>query len=250
MKTVPSQHPYPAFTEYDIDTPRVTAYLTGGGFLLAALSLVLRRHSLQGSTSGILGVLFLAFGLLLVTVALWMLWTCWHGKWQACGRLLDSLRLRGNERLLDLGCGRGMLLARAAQRLSRGRAVGLDDWSQAYLFGNSRSKTLANLQAAGLPRRVEVVTGDMRRMPFPQGRFDAVTAHLALHRIKEREGRLQVLGEAARVLKKGGRLALQDFQYNRQTLEDLEKLGFQKVEASKIQFCAFPPFRRINAIKK
>ncbi len=240
----------PAFTDYDIDAPQVTAYLLGGGFLLAVLALALRRHSLQVSTSGLLGLFFLLFGLLLVSVALWMLWTCWRGKWIACGRLLDALRLRGKERLLDLGCGRGMLLLLAAQRLPRGKATGLDDWSQTYLFGNSRSKTLSNLQAAGLEKRAEVVTGDMRHMPFPKGRFDVVTAHLALHRVKEREGRLQVLREAARVLRKGGRLALQDFQYNRQTLEDLEKSGFQKAEVSGVQFCAFPPFRRITAVKK
>jgi arsenite methyltransferase len=250
MKKPTTSDSSPAFNEYGVDTPQVTGFLLGWGLLLALLAWLLSHRPLQEFTGGFLGGLFLVSGFLFLVVALWMIWTGWKGKLMACRRLLSSLQLRGNEKLLDLGCGRGLVLTEAAKRMPRGHAVGLDNWSQAYLFQNNREKTLFNAKAAGVEKRTEVVTGDMRRMPFPRGRFDAVTAHLALHRIKEREGRLKALQEAARVLKKGGRLALQDFQYNRQTAEDLRKMGFQKVRVSKLLLLTFPPLRRITAVKK
>jgi arsenite methyltransferase len=163
---------------------------------------------------------------------------------------LDNLSLRGRENLLDLGCGRGMVLTEAAQRLPRGHAVGLDNWSQSYLFGNSREITLTHAKAAGVVKRVKVVTGDMLRMPFPRGSFDAVAAHLALSRLKEREERFKALQETARVLKKRGRLALQDYQYNRQVAADLGKLGFQQIRISQPLLFTFPPLRRVTAVKK
>jgi len=54
----------------------------------------------------------------------------WHasrrGKFVVWNRLLDQIQLRGDERLLDLGCGRGAVLLMAAERLTTGRAVGVD----------------------------------------------------------------------------------------------------------------------------
>src|SRR5438270_621724 len=50
-------------------------------------------------------------------------------KFAVWAELLDRLDLRGDERLLDVGCGRGAVLLMAARRLPRGRAVGVDVWS-------------------------------------------------------------------------------------------------------------------------
>jgi ubiquinone/menaquinone biosynthesis C-methylase UbiE len=205
---------------------------------------------LQWFSGGVLGVFYLAAGCAFLALGFWLIWTGYKGKGTACVRMLAGLRLRGRERLLDVGCGRGLLLVVAARKLPRGRAVGLDDWSQPYLFGNNRDQTLLRARAAGVGSSVEVVTGDMRRMPFPRGSFDVVTASLALHRIKERAERIKAFREMARVLKKKGRLVWQDFQYNRQAAEDLGRLGFKVVQASGLLYSIFPPVHRIIAVKK
>ena len=55
-----------------------------------------------------------------------MVWSSRVGKRRVVRRMLDALGLRGDERLLDVGCGRGLVLIEAAKRLPEGRAVGVD----------------------------------------------------------------------------------------------------------------------------
>ena len=73
-----------------------------------------------------------------------------RGKFVVWAGLLDELHLRGDERILDLGCGRGAVLLMAAQRLTTGRAVGVDLWSNFDQSGNSLEATRRNATAEGV----------------------------------------------------------------------------------------------------
>src|SRR5207247_238182 len=66
----------------------------------------------------------------------WMVWDSKYGKVRERERLLDLLTWTGRERVLDVGCGRGLLLVGAAKRLTTGSAVGIDLWQQQDLSGN------------------------------------------------------------------------------------------------------------------
>jgi arsenite methyltransferase len=57
------------------------------------------------------------------------LYTTRRGKFVEWARILDRLQLRGDERVLDMGCGRGAVLTAVARRLTTGRATGIDIWS-------------------------------------------------------------------------------------------------------------------------
>jgi SAM-dependent methyltransferase len=137
-------------------------------------------------------------------------WTTRRGKFIVWDELLDGLALRGDERLLDVGCGRGMVLILAAKRLPAGRAVGIDLWSTADQSGNSEQATLHNAELEGVRDRIEVRTADMRQLPFPDESFDLVTSSLAIHNIRDRQGREQALAEILRVLKAGGTAMIAD----------------------------------------
>ena len=67
-----------------------------------------------------------------------------RGKFEVWARLLTGLGLRGDERVLDLGCGRGAVLLIAAKLVPGGSAVGVDIW-RADQTGNSMQATLANV---------------------------------------------------------------------------------------------------------
>jgi SAM-dependent methyltransferase len=135
--------------------------------------------------------------------------TTLRGKLRAWDAILDRAALDGDERLLDMGCGRGAVLIAAARRLPEGHAVGLDSWT-ADQSGNRPEATLANAAAAGVAERVEVRSGDMTAMPFPDDSFDVVTSAMAIHNISSAEGRRRALDEAIRVLRPGGRLFIAD----------------------------------------
>src|SRR5438874_15927 len=85
---------------------------------------------------------------------------------------IDGLRLRGDERVLDMGCGRGAVLTAVAKRLRSGRVSGIDVWSARDQSGNARNVTLRNASLEGVADRVEVETGDMRAIPFPDAAFE------------------------------------------------------------------------------
>ena len=157
------------------------------------------------------------------------LYTTLRGKFLVWAELLDKLGLRGDERILDLGCGRGAVLLMAAQRLTTGRAVGIDLWRSADQSGNSAEATQRNAIAEGVADRIELHTGDITALPFADNSFDMVVSSLAIHNISGRAGREKAINEAVRVLRPGGRLLIADIRGTRHHEAQLAKMGMSDV---------------------
>jgi arsenite methyltransferase len=151
------------------------------------------------------------------------------GKFHAWDRILDDLRLRGDETLLDMGCGRGAVLLAAAKRLPRGRAIGVDLWRPDQTE-NSQDGTLANAALEDVADRVELHTADMTALPLADGSVDVIVSSLAIHNIPDRAGRQRALDEAVRVLRPGGRLAIADLWETRRHAARLRELGWRNVQ--------------------
>ncbi|GII05165.1 class I SAM-dependent methyltransferase [Planobispora takensis] len=192
---------------YGLDAPPVLAGLLAGGLAESALAAVCFA---AGWT--VLAVILLAGGLMLVAGAALFAHTTLRGKFRVWDDELDRLGLGGDERVLDLGCGRGLVLLKAARRVPAGSATGIDLWTGDQ-SGNSTDATLANARAEGVADRIELVTGDMRDLPFGDGSYDLVVSSLAVHNIPDAEGRARAVAEAFRVLRPGGRLRLADFRH-------------------------------------
>ncbi|EWY39400.1 ArsR family transcriptional regulator [Skermanella stibiiresistens SB22] len=132
--------------------------------------------------------------------------------------LLRLLPSSGIQDLLDLGTGTGRMLELLAPRVER--ALGVD------LSREMLAVARSNLERAGL-RNCQVRQSDMYQLPLPSSSFDAVIVHQVLHYAEEPA---DVLAEAARVLRPGGRLVIVDFA--RHDLESLRiehahrRLGF------------------------
>ncbi|SHK20247.1 Methyltransferase domain-containing protein [Pseudonocardia thermophila] len=154
------------------------------------------------------------------------LYTTRRGKFAVWADVLDELGLRGDEQVLDLGCGRGAVLLAAAQRLhAGGRAVGVDLWRSVDQSGNLEAATAANARAEGVADRVELRTADLTDLPFRDGEFDVVLSSLAIHNIPTADGRASAVAEAVRVLRPGGRLAIADIQHVPAYADQLRHLG-------------------------
>jgi SAM-dependent methyltransferase len=234
---------------YGLDTPGPVWVLLFASSLMGLLGSLALKLDTEWHLLGFLGVAALGLAVLLIGVGIWMVWGAIRGKVLAAKDFINRLELKKNHKLLDVGCGRGFILIEAAKSMPRGRATGLDNWSQFDLYVNNPGKTWENALVEGVSARVQVDTGDMRKLPYPRNSFDRVTAHLALHRLKNRVDRVKTLQEMFRVLKPKGLLALQDYIYLHQTLEDLNNLHFKNISISKYKFFFFPPVRLVLAYK-
>jgi ubiquinone/menaquinone biosynthesis C-methylase UbiE len=200
---------------YGIDAPYIFLTFLLVGVAVVALSFWLRFLWIPA-------VIFLLQGLVMV-------WGSRVGKFQVRDKLLNSISWRGNEKVLDVGCGHGLMLIGAAKRLRDGKAVGIDLWQKQDQAGNSREATSLNVRLENVADRVELVDGDARKLPFEGNSFDVVVSSWALHNIYDRAGRDTAVREIVRVLKPGGRFLIVDIRHTGEYAEVLRESKMSEV---------------------
>jgi SAM-dependent methyltransferase len=151
-----------------------------------------------------------------------------RGKFSVWAELLDELDLRGDEQVLDLGCGRGAVLLAAAQHLTRGRTVGVDRWRRRDRPDNSLRQARRNAVCEGVADRVELLSADIAALPFAAESFDLVLSSLVLHNLSPRNQK-RALAEAVRVLRPGGRLLVADLGAVGRYRRPLQALGMDQL---------------------
>jgi len=119
-----------------------------------------------------------------------------QATWAA--ELLDKLALRGDEAVLDIGCGDGRTTADIASRVPDGRVVGVDNSPEMIGFARQAFPPDAH---ANLTFELQ----DARALGFSQ-EFDVVFSNAALHWVVDHEPVLRGISQA---LRPGGRLLLQ-----------------------------------------
>jgi trans-aconitate 2-methyltransferase len=103
--------------------------------------------------------------------------------------LVEDLPLNGNESILDLGCGNGVITRALAERVPQGRVVGVD--SSPSMLEAARAHRTANMTLKLL---------DITEMTFDAD-FDVVFSNAALHWALDHE---KLLTKIYRALKPGG----------------------------------------------
>ncbi len=214
---------------YGIDSPAIVIGEAAIGSIALACAIFLPRlfgHNLRW--------LEIAVAAEFLPLAVSMLVYSKSGKMAFRDAILDSIPWRGNESVLDVGCGRGLLLIGAAKRLPQGSAIGLDKWVRGALTGNGAEAVLRNAEAEGVIARIEVCEGDARRLPFPDAAFDVVVSNFVVHEVDTPQEREQMMSEMMRVLTPGGRLALVDFIFTSQCVEILRRFGMRDARQTRI----------------
>jgi arsenite methyltransferase len=171
------------------------------------------------------------------------------GKFHHRDRMLALVNWKGDEQVLDVGTGRGLLLVGAARKLTTGKAIGIDIWSKEDLSGNSLQKTLRNIELEGMSSRVEVKSENATAMNFPDASFDVILSNLCIHNIPTREGRDRACREIVRVLKPEGKAIISDFKCTADYVKTFQLAG-AKASRSRPDFLhTFPPLRIVEVIK-
>ena len=231
--------------DYGIDAPDVIRNLAIGGSVALLFGVagvvgwlppVLVAH--VGSAVLRFPVLGTGFGagIGLLMGAAWMYFGSRYGKISAREKLLDRITWRGDERVLDIGCGRGLLLVGAAKRVPRGSAVGIDIWQAEDLSGNRPEVPLENATIEGVRDRVSVETADMRKLPFTDASFDAVVSRVAIHNLYNAPDRAAAIREIARVLRPGGRAVIEDIRHMPEYTREFRANGCRDVRLLDSQF--------------
>lgn len=110
---------------------------------------------------------------------------------------LDAMELPPAGRVVDVGCGTGLLLEMLLARHPGAHASGVD--LSPEMLSRARSR---------LGGRAKLLLGDAAALPLASSRFDAVVSSSALHHWPRPE---RALGEIARVLRPGGQLVVTDW---------------------------------------
>lgn len=114
-------------------------------------------------------------------------------------RVLDALALRSGERVVDLGCGPGLLALQMAERVGPGGEIQCIDASESMI-------ALARRRCAAADR-VHLRVGDVAALPYPAETFGAGVCTQVYEYVAEID---RALGELYRVLTPGGRAVIVD----------------------------------------
>ncbi|AWB28210.1 class I SAM-dependent methyltransferase [Halococcoides cellulosivorans] len=151
-----------------------------------------------------------------------------HRRLTAWG--LEQVDLGADDTVLDVGCGGGGALDRLSQSVTDGHLHGLD------LSRTALTKARRMTQADDAT--VRLTQGTVSTMPFPDERFDMVTAFQThyhwpaldtdlaeIYRVLRQGGRLLIVGEKVKL-----QYHLEDYETTTATADLLDAVGFSESE--------------------
>jgi ubiquinone/menaquinone biosynthesis C-methylase UbiE len=164
--------------------------------------------------------------------------------------VLENLDWNGEGKALDIGCGNGALTIKLAEKHPKAQVTGIDYWGKRWEYSKTMCERNADIE--GVNERVAFQKASAAALPFDDGYFDAAVSNFVFHEVSDTKDKRELIREALRVIKKGGKFSFQDeflvkqFYGNPKDLvETIKSWGITKVEFVKTRDAKFIP----NALK-
>lgn len=119
--------------------------------------------------------------------------------WWVFRNIADKIRLKKDEKLLDVGCGPGHLLKVLHKKYPSNNLTGLDIDPKILKIARKR-----------LPESIKLIESSATDIPLPGSSIDVIVSTLAIHHFESLD-KQKMIHEAHRILKPNGRFLLFDF---------------------------------------
>jgi SAM-dependent methyltransferase len=237
--------------DYGIDAPhRLKSFLSRGAWTIVFALVVYwnSRVEFPGPALTFSGAVVL-IGIGFLAVGYGMLWSSRTGKLRLRDQLVDSLALEGTERVLDAGCGLGLLGIAIAKRLKSGKVIACDTWNPKRLRQATAEKARENAKLEGVAEKIRFENLDWAKLTYPDANFDIVVSAFAIHELADAEDRARAVREIFRVLKPGGRIVIHDVLHAREYAKVLTQAGAQDVVTGAASYLWLLPAQAVSARK-
>jgi ubiquinone/menaquinone biosynthesis C-methylase UbiE len=232
---------------YGIDAPKVIRNLLGIGVLLLLIFLLLWFGFFP--QINFLWASFLSPAICLIIAGLLMIAYSKYGKFKHRDRILKLHQWKGDEKVLDVGTGLGLLMIGAAKKLNSGKSYGVDIFYSYDLSANTIEQTKLNIELEKVTDKTEVLSENILKTNFNDNYFDVIISNLCLHNLYKTEERKQACEEIYRILKPGGEAIISDFKHTSEYKKEFENLEMKVQKKGTYFFDTFPPLTIIKAIK-
>lgn len=235
--------------QYGIDAPGVIRNLIIIGIVLYLLGIFVLPRINGGRWILYLDGAMLYTGIFMIIEALLMIWYSKYGKLKHRDRMLAQYSFRGNERVMDVGAGRGLLAIGAAKHLTDGKVTAMEIWRHKDLSENNSASLWDNARLEGVADKLVVVDQDICQTDLPDNSFDLILSNLCLHNIETAAGRNQACEQIVRLLGPNGTAIISDFKYTSTYRANFHKLGCKVEKIGTFLFSTFPALTVIKITK-
>lgn len=133
-----------------------------------------------------------------------------------------------------------------AKKHPNAQVMGIDYWGKRWEY--SKSMCERNAEAEGVSEQAKFQKASAVALPFDDGYFDAAISNFVFHEVSDAKDKREVIREALRVVKKGGKFSFQDEflvkQFYGETddlVKTIKSWGIAKVEFVKTRDAEFIP---------
>lgn len=160
--------------------------------------------------------------------------------------VLESLDWNGEGKALDIGCGNGALSIKLAKKHPKAQVTAIDYWGKRWEYSKSMCERNAELEDVN--ERMTFQKASAVALPFDDGYFDAAVSNFVFHEVSDAKDKREVIREALRVVKKGGKFSFQDeflvkqfYGDPKDLVETIKSWGINQVEFVKTRDADFIP---------